>query len=77
VAHLKIIASPYRDANLLGALQSRVMTNIISAHLRLAVLDLAQTPIEDASVVWPEELSPHVTVARITAQPPEAYIRGR
>lgn len=33
--------------------------------------DLEAMPIEDASVVWPETLSPYVAVARITA-PPQA-----
>ena len=31
--------------------------------------DLETMPIEDASVVWPETLSPYVAVARITAAP--------
>jgi hypothetical protein len=29
-------------------------------------VDLEQMPLEDASAVWPEELSPYVTVARLT-----------
>ena len=39
--------------------------------------DLEKTPIEDASAVWPEELSPYVTVARLTAEPQEAYSVAR
>ena len=39
--------------------------------------DLEKTPIEDASVVWPEELRPYVTVARLTAEPQEAYSAAR
>jgi hypothetical protein len=39
--------------------------------------DLANTPIEDATVVWPEELSPYVTVATLTAEPQNAYSAAR
>ncbi len=35
--------------------------------------DLQAMPIEDASVVWPEELSPYIAVARITAKPQQAW----
>lgn len=35
--------------------------------------NLETMPIEDASVVWPEEQSPYITVARITAKPQEAW----
>ncbi|UFH50981.1 catalase family protein [Pseudomonas sp. KNUC1026] len=35
--------------------------------------DLDKMPIEDASVVWPEDESPYVTVARITAPPQDSY----
>lgn len=35
--------------------------------------DLASMPIEDASVQWPEEDSPFVAVARITAPPQAAW----
>lgn len=31
--------------------------------------DIDVMPIEDASVVWPEELSPYITVAQIKAEP--------
>jgi hypothetical protein len=30
-------------------------------------------PIEDASVEWPQDLSPYVTVARLRAAPQQAY----
>jgi len=39
--------------------------------------DLERTPIEDASAVWPEEVSPYVTVAKVTAEPQEAYSAAR
>ncbi len=35
--------------------------------------DLETMPIEDASVVWPEEQSPYITVAKITAKPQLAW----
>jgi hypothetical protein len=39
--------------------------------------DLEQTPIEDASAVWPEELSPYMTVARLSADAQQAYSAPR
>lgn len=39
--------------------------------------DLATMPIEDASVVWPEDRSPYVAVARITAKPQPAWNEAR
>ncbi|WP_273456836.1 catalase family protein [Nevskia ramosa] len=39
--------------------------------------DLETMPIEDASVVWPEESSPYVTVARITVRPQPAWDETR
>jgi hypothetical protein len=35
--------------------------------------DLAAMPVEDSSKPWSEEMSPYVTVARITAQPQDAW----
>ncbi len=35
--------------------------------------DLAKTPVEDASVEWPEEESPYVTVGKIVVKPQNAY----
>lgn len=35
--------------------------------------DLDKMPIEDASVVWPEDLSPYVAVARIEVDPQAAW----
>jgi hypothetical protein len=35
--------------------------------------DLEKMPVEDASVEWPEKLNPYVPVARITANPQNAY----
>ncbi len=39
--------------------------------------DLETMPIEDASVAWPEDRSPYVTVARITAQPQVSWSPAR
>jgi hypothetical protein len=39
--------------------------------------DLEAMPIEDASVVWPEDRSPYVTVARLVAQPQPAWSEAR
>ena len=39
--------------------------------------DLEKMPIEDASVAWPEELSPYLTVARLVARPQDAYSLAR
>jgi catalase len=39
--------------------------------------DLDKMPVEDASVKWPEDLSPYVPVARITAGPQNAYSAER
>ena len=35
--------------------------------------DLDTMPVEDASVEWPQDVSPYVTVARIVAQPQSAW----
>ena len=35
--------------------------------------DLEKMPVEDASVKWPEDLSPYIPVARIVAGPQKAY----
>ncbi|HEV7817424.1 MAG TPA: catalase family protein [Janthinobacterium sp.] len=39
--------------------------------------DLEKMPIEDASVEWPEDISPYATVARITAGPQTAWSEAR
>lgn len=36
-------------------------------------IDLEAMPVEDAAVAWPEELSPHRTVARLILPPQTAY----
>ncbi|MGI4846765.1 MAG: catalase family protein [Janthinobacterium lividum] len=39
--------------------------------------DLEAMPIEDATVVWPEDQSPFITVARITVAPQNAWSEAR
>jgi hypothetical protein len=39
--------------------------------------DLDKMPIEDASVEWPEDLSPYVTVARLRVAPQQAWSEDR
>ncbi len=39
--------------------------------------DLEKMPVEDASVEWPESLSPYVAVADLTALPQESYSPAR
>ena len=39
--------------------------------------DLEEMPIEDASVAWPEDRSPYVTVARLTCEPQPAWTQAR
>lgn len=39
--------------------------------------DLETMPIEDASVEWPEDVSPYIAVARIIARPQQAWVEPR
>ena len=40
-------------------------------------LDLKDTPVEDPSVPWPEDLTPYIPVARLVAEPQQAYSAAR
>lgn len=40
-------------------------------------IDLDKMPVEDASVSWPEDLSPYVPVARLSLPPQDAYSPAR
>jgi hypothetical protein len=51
-------------------------TAVWDVQVQLAT-DLAKTPIEDASIPWPEDLSPYSTVGRLTAPPQDAYSAER
>lgn len=47
-------------------------------ELRVQLMTDPETmPIEDASVPWPEDRSPHVAVARVTVAPQAAYDEAR
>jgi hypothetical protein len=47
-------------------------------ELRAQLLtDLQQMPVEDASVLWPENLSPHQPIGKITFAPQDPYSPGR
>ncbi|WP_315974842.1 MULTISPECIES: catalase family protein [Microvirga] len=39
--------------------------------------DLDTMPVEDASVLWPEDRSPYIPVGRITVEPQEAWSDGK
>ncbi|MEO6117769.1 MAG: catalase family protein [Methylotenera sp.] len=53
-------------------------TNQAEWELRVQLCtDLETMPIEDASVVWSEEQSPYIAVARITATPQVAWSEAR
>ncbi|SEL84823.1 hypothetical protein SAMN05216359_11961 [Roseateles sp. YR242] len=39
--------------------------------------DLARMPVEDASVQWPEALSPFVAVASLVVPPQQSWLQGR
>jgi hypothetical protein len=53
-------------------------TNSAEWELRVQLCtDLESMPIEDSSVVWPEEISPYVSVARITVKPQLAWSDAR
>ncbi|MFZ6655304.1 catalase family protein [Undibacterium sp. TJN19] len=53
-------------------------TNVAEWEVRVQLCtDLTRMPIEDASVPWPEDLSPYLPVARIVAQPQIAWSEGR
>jgi hypothetical protein len=46
----------------------------VSVELRAQLCtDLSSMPVEDASVRWPEDQSPYVTVARISAPAQDAW----
>ncbi len=63
------------SADWAGDFRSRLARGPLRFELQLQFfVDEARTPIEDASVDWPEDVAPYVTVAVLTlpAQDPEA-----
>ena len=61
------------DADPLDDMRAQLGAGPIAYDLQLQFfVDDATTPIEDASVVWPEDSTPIVTVARLTLRPEAA-----
>ncbi len=53
-------------------------TNAAEYEIRAQLCtDLERMPVEDASVVWDPELSPHLPVARLIFEPQDAYSPAR
>jgi hypothetical protein len=58
---------PGADADWAGDFRSRLAQGPLRFELQLQFfVDEARTPIEDASVDWPEDVAPYVTVAALT-----------
>lgn len=82
-AELKALADQAVDLDdkpngLREAIAAHFATHGGSWELRVQLAtDIDKMPIEDASVVWPEELSPYITVARIEVQPQPAWSEAR
>jgi hypothetical protein len=77
--NLKRITHKHLDhANDYSAIRDAVVkffeteTAVWDVQVQLAT-DLAITPVEDASIQWPEDLSPYVTVGQLTASAQPAY----
>jgi len=71
-ALLRLVNAPIKLSAEPDALRESVVAFFAaqSAEWELRVqlcTDLARMPIEDSSIAWPEELSPYVTVARLSA----------
>ena len=64
-----------------------VLRDLVTEHFRRSggewdlqvqlATDLDRTPVEDASVVWPEDHAPFRTVARLTVPPQDTYSPAR
>jgi len=64
-----------RDASALRDLTSAFFADqrgVWELRAQLAT-DLAVTPVEDASVQWPEDVTPYRTVATLTVEPQDSY----
>ena len=66
-----------------GPVDDGTMRNLVVEHFRTAgaeyqlraqlCTDLAAMPVEDASVLWPDDLSPHQPIATLRFPPQDAY----
>lgn len=67
-----------RPNGLRGAVVDFFSGNAAEWELRVQLCtDLASMPVEDASVVWPEDASPYLAVARISVPPQAAWSEAR
>ena len=70
-----------------GPVDDGTMRNLVVEHFRTAgaeyqlraqlCTDLAAMPVEDASVLWPDDLSPHQPIATLRFPPQDAYSPSR
>jgi Catalase len=69
----------YKDDNtLLDSVVAFFLKNSAEYELRAQLCtDLRRTPVEDASIDWPEELSPHQPLGKITLPPQAANSPAR
>ena len=89
----KISAAPLSDAiraltgKDVGTVEDSTLRDLVVAHFRTQgaeyrlraqlCTDLAGMPVEDASVLWPEDLSPHQPIATLRIPPQDAYSPAR
>lgn len=66
-----------RYAPTLPAQQATGKTEFTERTIHNLCTDLERMPVEDASVKWPEEASPHQPVARLVLPPQDAYSAAR
>jgi hypothetical protein len=78
VRSLKGIPVPDGDSALRDLVVDFFRNNAAEYELRAQLLtDLQQMPVEDASVLWPENLSPHQPIGKLTFPAQDAYSPGR
>src|ERR1700733_8239471 len=69
---------PDGDSTLRDLVVDFFRNNAAEYELRAQLLtDLQQMPVEDASIPWPENLSPHQPIGRLTFPAQDAYSPGR
>jgi hypothetical protein len=78
VLQLKDLPASADDNALLDLVVAFFRTNAAEYELRAQLgTDLRRTPVEDASVEWGEEISPHQPIARITLPAQDANSEAR
>ena len=89
----KISAAPLSDnvraltGKDVGTVEDSTMRDLVVEHFRdqgaeyqlraQLCADLDKMPVEDAAVLWPEELSPHQPIATLRIPPQDAYSPAR